>query len=270
MTSSNFRNARYKTSLMLVVFCFFITSNVFAEVKTKTVTYKDGDVNLIGELAWDDGKSEKRPGVLVIDEWWGLTEWGKTQARRLAAAGYVAFAADMYGDGKTTNDPKTAGNWMKEVTGDKARWLRRTQLGLDILKANTLVDAESLAAMGSSFGGATVIQMAYAGQDIKAAVCIASAQVAPPPKSVTTVKPRLMVFFGNDDQSATTDKIAAFRDGFAGVDADWGIIIYSDTRHSFTNPAADTHGIKNLAYNEKSARRAWAAILSLFEEAFKK
>ncbi len=270
MRLADFRNAHYTTALLLAVCCIFSASNVFAEVKTKTVTYKDGGVTLIGELAWDDSQSAKRPGILVIDEWWGLTEWGKTQARRLAAAGYVAFAADMYGDGKTTSDPKTAGKWMKEVNEDKALWLRRAQLGLDVLKTNSLVDAGSLAAMGSSFGGSTVIQMAYAGQDIKAAVCIASSQVAPPPKSVTTVKPRLMVFFGNDDQSATMEKIAAFRDGFAGVDANWEVIIYSGTRHSFTNPAADTHGIKNLAYNEKSARRAWAAMLSLFEEVFKK
>ena len=134
--------------LALVGFCSI--GSAWAEIKTKTITYQDGDVTLKGHLAWDDAGGKKRPGILVVDEWWGLTDYAKKLARQLAAAGYVAFAADMYGDGKTTNDPKQASKWMKEVTGNIDLWNRRAQLGLDVLKGNTNVDVGKLAAVGSS------------------------------------------------------------------------------------------------------------------------
>lgn len=241
-----------------------------AEIKTKTITYKDGDVTLKGMMAWDTAQSGKRPGVLVVDEWWGLTKYAKNLARQLAAAGYVAFAADMYGEGKTTNDPKQAGKWMNQVTGNAALWNRRAQLGLDVLKTGPNVDGGKLAAIGSSFGGATAIQMAYAGHDIKAAVSIASSlAVAPPPTNVSAIKPRMLIFIGGDDKFVTADKVTAFKAGLRGIKADWEIITYSGTRHSFANPDADSRGMKNLAYNEMSAKRSWTATISLFDEVFK-
>ena len=98
----------------------WVNAKAQAEVKTKTITYKDGGVTLKGLLAWDLAKNGKRPGILVVDEWWGLTNYAKNLARDLAGKGYVAFAADMYGDGKITNDPKVAKKWMTAVTGNKA------------------------------------------------------------------------------------------------------------------------------------------------------
>ena len=253
---------------MLALAGIWSAADVRAEVKTKTVTYKDGNVTLKGVMAWDSARSGKRPGILVVDEWWGLTNYAKSRARRLAAAGYVAFAADMYGDGKTTNDPKVAKKWMTGVIGDTAVWNRRAQLGLDILKVDPNVDGSKLAAIGSSFGGATAIQMAYAGHDIKAAVSIASS-LAPAPKNVTAIKPRMLVFIGGDDKWIKEDKFAAFKAGLAGVKADWQIITYSGTRHSFANLDAGTRGMDNMVYNEKSAKRSWMATMALFEEAFK-
>ena len=80
-----------------------------AEIRTKPIPYKDGDVALKGMIAWDDAKSGKRPGVLIVHEWWGLNDYVKGRAKQLAAAGYVAFALDMYGDGRITNHAKEAG-----------------------------------------------------------------------------------------------------------------------------------------------------------------
>ncbi len=242
--------------------------NAQAEIKTKIITYMDGDVTLKGLLAWDAAENGKRPGILVVDEWWGLTDYAKNRARRLAAAGYVVFAADMYGDGKTTNDPKQAGKWMKQVTGNIGLWNRRAQLGLDVLKANPNVDGGKLAAIGSSFGGATAIQMAYAGHDVKAVVSIASG-LFPAPESVTVIKPRVLVFHGRDDTFVPADRIKAFKAGLDRAKADWEMIIYSGTRHSFTNPAANSRGIENLAYNEMAAKRSWVAMTTLFDEVFK-
>ena len=265
MKNISFRLASIFT-LALVGLCSI--GSAWAEIKTKNITYQDVDVTLKGLLAWDDARDGKRPGILVVDEWWGLTDYAKNRARQLAAAGYVAFAADMYGDGKTTNDPKQAGKWMKQVTGDVSLWNRRAQLGLDVLKAEPNVDGGKLAAIGSSFGGATALQMAYAGHHVKAVVSVASS-LSPAPASVTAIKPRVLVFHGRDDTFIPADRIEAFKAGLDQAKADWEMIIYSGTRHSFTNPAADSRGMENLAYNEMAAKRSWIAMTALFDEVFK-
>lgn len=253
---------------VLVLSGVWFAGDARAEIKTKTITYKDGDVTLKGMMAWDGAKSGKRPGVLVIYEWWGLNDYVKDRARRLAAAGYVAFAPDMYGDGKVTNDRKQAGEWMKKITGNIDLWKRRAQLGLDVLKADSNVAGGKLAAIGSSFGGATALQMAYAGQDVKAVVSIASS-LPPAPESVTSIKPRVLVFHGRDDTFIPAVRIAAFKAGLDRAKADWEMTIYSGTRHSFANPGANSHGMKNLAYNENSANRSWVAMMTMFDEVFK-
>ncbi len=253
---------------MLALAGVWFAGDARAEIKTKTITYKDGAVTLQGMMAWDGAMSGKRPGVLVIGEWWGLNDANKGRARRLAAAGYVAFAPDMYGDGKVTNDRKQARTWMKQVTGNMEVWNRRARLGLDVLKADPNVAGGKLAAMGSSFGGATALQMAYAGHDIKAAVSIASSLPAAP-ESVTAIKPRVLALLGSDDKWVNADKIDAFKAGLNRTKADWEMTTYSGARHSFATPGADSHGIKNLAYNKMADNRSWAAMMTLFDEVFK-
>ncbi|MDH3947859.1 MAG: dienelactone hydrolase family protein, partial [Gammaproteobacteria bacterium] len=243
MRLMNLRKMNYAAAMVFVISCFFISGNVSAEVKAKAISYKDGGVTLNGVLAWDTKGSGKRPGILVIDEWWGLTDWAKNLASQLAAAGYVAFAADMYGDGKTTDDPAVAKKWMTEIISNPDLWKRRAQMGLNVLKADKNVDGNKLAAMGSSFGAATAIQMSYWGHDIKAAVSIAAGMTQPPPKGVSSVKPRMLIFIGADDTATPPEKIKSFMEGCAGVDIDYQIITYSGTRHSFTNPMANKRGI---------------------------
>lgn len=264
-----------KTASARLALVFFValmglcsTVTAWAEIKTKEITYQDGNVTLKGLMAWDGAKNGRRPGILVVDEWWGLTAYAKNLASQLAAAGYVAFAADMYGDGKITNDPNQAKKWMQGVIGDTGLWNRRAQLGLDILKSDANVDGGKLAAVGSSFGGATALQMAYAGHDVKAVVSIASA-LFPAPDSVTAIKPRVLVFHGNDDSAVPAKRIEAFKAGLDRARADWEMIIYSGTRHSFANPDANSRGIENLAYNEMAAKRSWIAMTTLFDEVFK-
>ncbi len=253
---------------MLALAGVWFAGDARAEIKTKIITYKDGDLTLKGMMAWDGAKSGKRPGVLVIGEWWGLNEANMNRARRLAAAGYVAFAPDMYGDGRITRDPKQAGKWMHQVIDDTAIVNRRSQLGLDVLKADPNVDVTRLAAVGSSFGGLAALEMAYAGHDIKAAVSIASS-LPVAPKGVTAIKPRVLAFLGADDVWIKPDRIVAFKAGLNQAKADWEMIIYSGARHSFATPGSGSYGIKNLAYNKMADKRSWAAMMTLFDEVFK-
>ena len=135
-----------------------------AAVQEKAINYSyEGDVKMTGYLYWDDAVKGKRPGVLVIHEWWGLNDYAKKRARMLAELGYVAFAADMYGDGKVTTKREQASGWMQEVTADVEGWRQRAQLGLQQLIDSGMVDADKLAAIGYCFGGAAVLEMARSG-----------------------------------------------------------------------------------------------------------
>jgi dienelactone hydrolase len=237
------------------------------EVRTETIEYSDGDTVLTGLLAWDDAAEGKRPGVLVVHEWWGLTDYVKSRAERLAGEGYVAFALDLYGDNKVTTHAEQAQEWMTQIASNIDVWTRRAQLGLDVLKSQEQVDADKTAAIGYCFGGATVMQMAYAGADLDAVVSF-HGSLPPAPESVTSIAPELLIAHGRDDAFVPAERVDAFQQGLDRAGADWEMIIFSGTRHGFTNPGAGDYGIDNLVYNETADRRSWAAMKELFGDVF--
>ena len=242
--------------------------DVMAAVKTKTIEYKDGDTTLKGMLAWDDSVSGKRPGVLVVHEWWGLNDYVKGRAEQLAAEGYVAFAPDMYGDDKVTEHAKQAGEWSKQISSNIEAWRARANAGLAVLQAQPEVDAASVAAIGYCFGGSTVMQMAYAGSDVKAVVSF-HGSLPPAGEEVTSIKPRVLIAHGRNDGFIPADRIVAFQAALDRAKADWEMTIYSGARHGFTNPGASKFGLDGLAYNETADKRSWAAMLRLFEDTLK-
>ncbi len=248
---------------VLILFSF----PALAEIQSKAVAYDHDGEKLTGHLYWDDAMTGKRPGVMVVHEWWGLNDYAKGRAEKLAAEGYVAFALDMYGDDKVTDHPEQAGEWMKQITSNIDLWTRRAQLGLEVLTAQPEVDAGKAAAIGYCFGGATVMQMAYAGAPVKAVVSF-HGSLPPASESVTSIGPRVLVAHGRDDQFIPAERIVAFKQGLDRAKADWEMTIYSGTRHGFTNPGAGDYGIDNLAYNETADKRSWAAMMRLFKEEF--
>lgn len=251
-----------------VVLCVLAAGDAQAAVKTKTIEYSEGGTTLKGVLAWDDAATGKRPGVLVIHEWWGLNDYAKGRAEQLAAEGYVAFALDMYGDDKVTDHGKQAGEWMNQITANIAAWRSRAAAGLAVLRAQPQVDASKVAAIGYCFGGATVMQMAYAGSDLKAVVSF-HGSLPPAGDDVTSLKPRVLIAHGRDDKFIPAERIDAFQKGLDRIGADWEMTIYSGTRHGFTNPGAGNYGIDNLAYNRTADERSWAAMMRLFDAVLK-
>ena len=140
---------------------------VEAKIQSKAVPYTYGESSFQGFLAWDDSVKGQRPGILVVHEWWGLNEYARSRAEQLAGLGYVAFAVDMYGNGKVTTHPEKAGEWAKLTTGNVDQWLGRANKGLKLLQADPKVDPTRLAAIGYCFGGATVMQLVYGGAPVK-------------------------------------------------------------------------------------------------------
>lgn len=232
------------------------------------IDYRDGPTRLRGFLAYDKAR-DRRPGVLVVHEGLGLNEHAMERARMIAGLGYVALAADMFGDRRQANDLEQARALIGELRQDPAKLRARARAALATLAALPQVDAERLGAIGFCFGGSTVLELARDGADLGAVASFHGVLTTQAPATAGKVKASLLVCTGADDPLAPAHQVIAFEEEMraAGV-ADWQVIAYGKTLHGFTNPAADGSLLPSALYNERSDRRSWAAMQSLFEEVF--
>lgn len=237
-----------------------------AEVVTKSIQYKHGDVQLEGYLAYDDAAEGKRPGVLIVHEWWGLNDYAKKRARQLAEMGYVAFALDMYGKGVVAKDRQEAARMSGEFKG-KEIIRTRAQAGLDVLAKQKMVDTQRIAAMGYCFGGTTVLELAYSGADLTGIVSFHGGLV-PPQAADKNIQARILALHGAIDPFVPPEAVAAFEKGVQEAGADWQLVAFGDAVHTFTNPAAGSDKSTGAAYDEKADRRSWEYMKVFFDEIF--
>lgn len=249
------------------------SSCLHAALQEKTVDYQAGDTKLKGYLAWDDAVAGKRPGVLVVHEWWGLNDYAKRRARMLAELGYTAMAVDMYGDGKNTEHPAEAKGWMQAVLDGAGLAKQRFLAAKTLLEQQPTVDAGKIAAIGYCFGGATVLEMARSGMDLAAVASFHGNLVTQTPAAKGAVKARVLVLNGADDGFVTPESIAAFKKEMAAAGAKYRFVNYPGAKHGFSNPDADRLGqAANLpiAYHAETDRKSWDAMKALFREVFGK
>ena len=251
-----------------VIATFLVTSGAFAAVQSESVSYQDGETKLTGYVFWDDSIEGKRPGVLVVHAWWGLNDYAKRRATMLAEMGYVAFALDMYGDGKVTTHPAQAQEWATATTATVGAWRQRAMKGLEQLSANSLTDTNRLAAIGYCFGGTTVLQLAYAGADLKGVVSFHGSLPLPTPDEVAKIKGKVLIEHGNDDAFIPPEWVEAFKTAMNDSGAALTFHGHDGARHGFTNPNADNHGIENLKYNKAADEASWKSMQMLFSEIF--
>ncbi|MEG3638591.1 dienelactone hydrolase family protein [Magnetococcus sp. PR-3] len=240
----------------------------WAAIHEQEIPYNDGQTQLAGYLVWDDQFSGKRPGVLVVHEWWGLNDYAKSRARQLASMGYIAFAADMYGKGHVTEHAKEAKGWMKQVTANVAGWRKRADLALSQLKASPLVDAQRVAAVGYCFGGGTVMQMAYGGSDLLGVASFHGPLPPPEEADYPQIKAKIFAAHGDADTFIPAKRIETFQQRLSAAGADWQLLRYGGVVHSFTNPSADGSWMPVVKYDEKADRRSWAAFKHFLDELF--
>jgi dienelactone hydrolase len=241
------------------------------DVRGQEVTYAAGETTLKGYLAYDAAKEGKRPGILVVHEWWGHNEYARKRARMLAELGYTALAVDMYGDGKQAGHPEDAGKFAASVfqnmEGAKARFLAAK----DLLTAQPSVDPEKIAAIGYCFGGGIVLNMARAGVDLDAVVSFHGSLAAAVPVLPGGVKARLLVCNGEDDSFLTPEQIEAFKREMTDAGVSFLFRSYPGAKHSFTNPEADRYGRDfniPLAYNAQADSASWADMKSFLASTF--
>ena len=237
-------------------------------MKTQDIEYHADGARLVGYLAVDDGKSGKRPGIIVAHEGGGLADHAKNSARKLAEAGYVAFALDYYGDGQPLADLNQAMPrimaWMADPTGIRAR----AHAALAVLTAQPETDTGRLAGIGYCFGGTTVLEMARAGEPLKAVVGFHSGLGTAKPAQKGAVKAKVLVQIGADDPIIPPDQRNAFEAEMTAAGVDWRMLTYGGAGHSFTNPEVNALGRPGFEYNKSADERSWRAMLDFFDEVF--
>ena len=268
----------YFVVLLSAVFSLTACNNNTSETKTKTamireenVAYASDSVALNGFLAYDSAISGKRPVVLVIHEWWGLNDNIKNKVRQLAALGYLAFAVDMYGDGKMGNDPEAAGNLAAPFYTNTALVKSRFDAALAKVKTFPQADTGKIAATGYCFGGAMVLNLARLGQDLKGVVSFHGSLIGVPADK-QLLKAKILVCHGADDQFVTPTEVAQFKKQMDSIGADYKFVTYAGATHAFTNPDATATGKKfnlPIAYNAAADLGSWKEMQDFFEKIFK-
>ena len=255
----------FKLSFAMLLLASF---GVNAKVVSETIEYKDGDVALKGYIYYDDAIQGKRPGVLVIHEWWGLNDYAKKRAAMLAKMGYVAFAADMYGDNKVTRHATDAKGWMMQITSNVEAWQNRANVGLTVLQNHTMTDHTKTAAIGYCFGGATVMQMAYAGSDVKGVVSFHGSLPAANETQAKAINSAILIAHGNADPFVPENNVTAFKQALDNAGVKYDFQGYDGAKHGFTNPDAGKYGISALAYDANADQQSWQAMQDLFTQIF--
>jgi len=233
------------------------------------IDYRSEAVTLRGHLAFDETAGDPRPGVLVFHEGLGLGDFAIARARKLAELGYVAFAADMFGDRRQAHSLQEATHLVGGLRNDPQTLRARARAALVTLAALPQVDTSRLGAIGFCFGGSVALELARDGADLAAVVSFHGVLTNQMPAVRGKLTARVLVCTGADDPLAPPEHIRAFEEEMrsAGVQ-DWQVVSYGNTLHGFTNPTADGSIMRAALYNETADRRSWASMRGLFEEAF--
>jgi dienelactone hydrolase len=241
-----------------------------ASIKTEELTYSEGGTTFKGFLAWEDANSGKRPGVLVVHEWWGLNDYVRSRAKQLAELGYTALAVDMFGEGKVADHPKDAGAFSTAVMKDPQVAMARFRAALQALKAQPTVDPDKIAAIGYCMGGAIVLSAAREGLDLDAVASFHGALGGLVPIT-GPIKAKILVCHGADDSFIPPEAVETFKKEMKEGNADVKFVPYPGAKHGFSNPAADEKGKKfgiDIAYNSQADTDSWKELKALLESVF--
>lgn len=240
-------------------------------IKEEPVTYREGGTVMKGYVVYDAASTAKRPGIVVVHEWWGITKHTRDEARKFAEQGYTAFVADMFGDGKTADNPKDASGLSKGLMGNPASMQSRFNAARAELVKHSSVDGSKIGASGYCMGGSVVLNMARAGADL-AGVAAFHAGLAPQtPAAAGRTKSKVIVLNGAADPFVKPDSIEAFKKEMDSARVDYKFINYPGAVHAFTNPEATEKGKQfnlPLAYHPEADQQSKAEAAQFFRSVF--
>jgi len=254
-----------------ILFMLAVAVTAYGEIRGEPVDYVAGDTTMKGYLAYDDSFSGKRPGILVVHEWWGNNDYTRKRARMLAELGYVALAADMYGEGKQAQHPDDAGKFSAEIRKNMPLGRERFLAARKVLEEFKFTDPKRIGAIGYCFGGGVVLQMARDGVDLAGVVSFHGGLATESRAKPGSVKAKILVLTGADDKFAPPAQVEAFRKEMKAAGADFRIISYPGALHGFTNPEADSYAKKfnmPIAYDAAADKDSWKQATVFLQDVF--
>ncbi len=255
--------------LLAIAFAIMVFSGgSMARVVTETVEYSQGDVILQGYLSYDADVKGRRPGVLIVHDWLGVSDYTKMRAEQIAALGYVALAADVYGKGVRPRNSQEASAEAAKYYKDRQLFRARLQAGLDFLSGRPQVDTSRLAVMGYCFGGGGALELARSGAPLKGVVTFHGSLSTPNPADAKNIRGKVLILHGADDPFVKLDDVKSLMDEMRAAGVDYQIVCYGGAVHAFTIKSAGNDPSKGAAYNEAADRRSWIAMKDFFAEIF--
>jgi len=234
------------------------------------IAYETDSTLMRGYLAHNSAIDEKKPGIIVVHEWWGHDDFARKKAEKLAELGYVALAVDMYGQGKTANHPEEAMAFSSKVMKNFDTAKARFEAAVETLKADKNVDNNKISAIGFCFGGSVALSMANTGANLDA-VAVFHSGLGLPVMPNENLKAKLLIQNGAEDMMITDEQISTFKSQLDDVNADYEYIAYEGVKHSFTNKKADSLGKKYnlpLAYDKEAAEKSWEKMTLFLEKTY--
>lgn len=253
------------TPMKLLTFTFLTLITLSSLAQNKDLPYTDGETKLLGYLASPAKKNKNTAGVVIIHAWMGLGDFEKETAQKLAKLGYLALAADIFGDTVRPKTQQEAGAQAGYYKNNRTVYRSRIQAAIDqLVKAGA--DPDKIAVIGYCFGGTGALEAARANMKVKGVVSFHGGLDKTPIKDSSVIVPKVLVLHGADDPFVPKEQVDAFQVEMRTTQADWQMIYYADAVHAFTLPAAGNDKTKGAAYNEKAANRAWDHCLLYLKE----
>lgn len=242
-------------------------SLAIADVMEKRITF----ANDLGSAVLYTNSDQKGPtaAVIVVHEWWGLNDYARSRARKLAEDGYTAIAVDMYGHGKVAEHPKDAESFMNAAFAEPQKMNARFNAAKNLLLKQKSVDKKRLYAIGYCFGGAVVLNQARQGNDLYGVASFHGSLGTQSPANAGDVKAKLLVATGGADPMVPADQVGAFVTEMSSAGAELQLLSFPAAQHSFTNPGATRVGVKHgmpLAYDKHADDVSWQALEAFLTE----
>lgn len=236
------------------------------DLRSQEITYEGPDGPLIGSLHWDAEIEGPRAAVLVAPAFWGRKPFDDERARELAALGYVGFALDYYGEGKSTFDGAQAHAWKAALDANRPLLAARMFAALETVKSHDLVDPDRIAAMGYCYGGKAVLDLAREGADVRGVMTFHGVLDRAETASDLPINTNVLVAHGWDDPLVTPEAILDFSREMTERGAAWQIHAYGHTGHAFTNPAVKAGIQHGFGFDVKATARSWRALTDFLAE----
>ncbi len=241
------------------------------KIKEENITYTQDGTTMDGFVAYDENSNLKRPGILVVPEWWGMNDYTKMRARKLAELGYIAMTVDIYGNGKIADNPTDAQNLATAFYQNPQLAKDRLDAAIAKLKSYSQTDTSKMAAIGYCFGGGVVLNSARLGENLKGVVSFHGNLIGTPANK-DLLKTKILVCYGLDDQFVKKEEADQFKHQMDSIGADYTFKEYAGATHAFTNPDATELGKKfnlPIAYNAAADTASWNDMKDFFNRIFK-